>query len=480
MKQAHPLQRRVLKFIHQEQLISNNDSILVAVSGGPDSVALLHILLSLRSACGIGQIGVLHFNHQLRGKASEEDRAFVEALAETFGIPCHAGSEDVRDYQRRHRISLEMAARACRQRFFKDALRQIEIGRIALGHTANDQAEEILLRLFRGTGPSGMSGMPPKTGDGIIRPLLLATRQEILTYLDDHELGFREDLSNGDTTIQRNALRHRIVPAIENHFHPRAVEVLCRHARLAADENSYWSGLLADEWRALGVEETPSRIQVASQRLLNLHPALCRRLLRLALERLGGNLQGIYAVHIQSLYRLLTGKVSGRSMQLPGWLRATLDGGFFVLSREPPGALPDVMENISPTIRCPGQYCFSSFEFHISLREPPPPDDLTSSREGPDSICLDADTIKWPLFLRSWKSGDRFRPLGLGGTKKLQDFFVDCKIPRSQRGRIPLLCDQEKICWVVGHRLDDRVKVTPQTRQVLIIERRSQHPALST
>ena len=250
MRQSHPFQRRVLNYIRQEQLIVGKDSILVAVSGGPDSVALLHVLVSLQAFCGIAQIAVLHFDHQLRGNASAADRAFVEALAETFGLPFHPGSEDVRCYRQQHRISLEMAARACRHRFFKEALSQLQANRIALGHTANDQAEELLLRLFRGTGPSGMSGMPPKTPGGLIRPLLSTTRNEILTYLHDQQLSFREDLSNRDTANQRNAVRHIIVPAIEKHFHPQVVDVLCRHARLVKDEESCWNELLADHWRS--------------------------------------------------------------------------------------------------------------------------------------------------------------------------------------------------------------------------------------
>jgi tRNA(Ile)-lysidine synthase len=473
MKGVHPFQRRVLNFIHQERLISSKDLILTAVSGGPDSVALLHVLVSLREVCGIGRIAVLHFDHQLRGDASAADRTFVEALAETFGLPFRAGSADVRCYRQQHRISLEMAARACRHRFFKEALSQLKAKEIALGHTANDQAEEILLRLFRGAGPSGMSGMPPKTAGGIIRPLLFSTRKEILTYLHDQKLSFREDQSNRDMAHQRNAVRHKILPAIEDHFHPKVVDVLCRNARLVEDEESYWNELLAHLWRTHCVAETPSRIEMRSQDLLNLHPALRRRLLRLALQRLRGNLQGVYAVHIESVCRLLVSRVSGRSTQLPGTLCAMIEGEFLVLSMESPGASPAIVEDYSQTMSGPGRYRFSSFELHLSLRDAPSPVDAGSCREHPDTAWVDAGAIRWPLSLRFWKSGDRFRPLGLKGSKKLQDFFVDSKVPRSQRGRVLLLCDQEKICWVVGHRLDDRVKVTSLTEHVLIIERSS-------
>ncbi len=255
MKQLHPLQRRVRDFIRQEQLLAGKDLVLVAVSGGPDSVALLHILVSLRESCGISKIAVLHFDHQLRGNASAADRDFVEALATTFDLPFHCGAEDVLSYHKQHKISVEMAARACRHRFFKDALTRLEAHAIALGHTANDQAEELLLRLFRGSGPGGMSGMHPRTRGGLIRPLLFATRNEIIAYLRDKKLSFREDSSNNDPAYQRNALRHELFPVLEKHFHPRVVEVLCRHARLATDDESCWRDLLASQWTTVCVGE---------------------------------------------------------------------------------------------------------------------------------------------------------------------------------------------------------------------------------
>ncbi len=471
MTQVHPFARRVLSHLHQEQLIAREDSILVAVSGGPDSVALLHVLVSLREACGIRQIAVLHFDHQLRGGESTADSDFVMALAATFGLQVHTGSEDVRSYHHRHRISLEMAARACRHRFFEDALSRLEANALALGHTANDQAEEILLRLFRGAGPSGMAGMRPRTAGRLIRPLLYATRKEILVYLHDHKLSFREDASNRDLTHQRNAVRHSLFPLLGKHFHPHVVEVLCRHARLGADEESYWRDLLAAHWPAVCTAEAPSRIILSGRALLGRHPALQRRLLRLAIERLQENLQGIYAAHIETLCKLLASGTPGRSIQLAGGLWALLEEEFLVLSREPQKSLPVIQEDFCQTMDGPGRYQFSSFALGLSLKDVPSSADAGPFHDVPGTIWLDAGTIKWPLFLRFWKNGDRFHPLGLGGSKKLQDFFVDSRVPRKERVCVPLLCDQEKICWVVGYRLDDRVKVTPQTQQILIIEK---------
>ncbi len=472
MTPVHPFARRVLRYVHQEQLIAGGDSILVAVSGGPDSVALLHILVSLRELCGITRIAVLHFDHRLRGHASARDRNFVEALATTLGLPFHMASEDVLSYRHRHRLSLEMAARACRHRFFKDALSRLEADALALGHTANDQAEEILLRLFRGAGPPGMAGMRSRTAGGLIRPLLFATRREILAYLHNQKLSFHEDDSNRDPAHQRNAVRLAILPVVGKHFHPRVVEVLCRHARLAADEESCWQDLLAAHWPAVCMAEAPSRITLSGRALLDRHPALQKRLLRTAIERLQTNLQGIYAGHIEALCKLLARRATGSSLPLPGGLWAMLEGECLVLSREPRAALPSIEPDFSQNMNGPGQYDFSIFELGLSLKDVPAATHASPFHEAPDTIWLDASAIKWPLFLRFWKHGDRFHPLGLAGSKKLQDFFVDSRVPRGERGRVPLLCDREKIIWIVGYRLDDRVKVTPRTERMLIIEKR--------
>ena len=471
MKRFHPFLRRVRHYLQREQLIVRNDSVLVAVSGGPDSVVLLHVLVCLREFCGISRIAVLHFDHQLRGDASAADRDFVKALAETFGLAFHAASEDVRAYQLRHRLSLEMAARACRHRFFREALSRFEANAIALGHTANDQAEEILLRLLRGTGPSGMAGMRSRTTGGLIRPLLFATRKDITAYLEDQQLSFREDVSNRDQAHQRNALRHSIFPVLESAFHPGVVEVLCRHTRLAAEEESCWQDLLATHWATVCTAESPSRIVLSRRDLLALHPALQKRLLRSAIERLQGNLQGVYAAPIEALCRMLAGRAPDRSISLPGGLWVLFEGGFLIFSREFQESIPPVGEDFILTMNGPGRYRYPSFGVSLGLEVIPSTEGAGPFPDGRDTAWLDAGRIKWPLFLRFWKHGDRFYPLKLGGSKKLQDFFVDSRVPARVRRRVPILCDQEKICWVVGYRLDDRVKVTPQTERILAIER---------
>lgn len=472
MISLHPFEKRASDYILQHQLIEHGDDVLAAVSGGPDSLALLHVLLSLRKPLEMGRITILHFDHRLRGEDSDADRAFVEATAQTLGLPCLSERQDVLEYHLQNHISLEMAARACRHRFFRDAMERLGARRLALGHTANDQAEEVLLRLLRGAGPSGTAGMLPKTDQGAIRPLLFATRPQILHYLHEAGLAFREDASNLDPFCQRNALRLKVFPVLEEHFHHRVAETISRHTELVQDEEDYWNQEIQAHWPAILVEESRERTALRIPELSKLHPALQRRMLRYAIQRFRGSLLGIYAVHIEVLCRWITRATSGRSLHLPAGLRAAKEAGeriiFFV---EPQSqALTDFQLPLAE-LRGPGVYRFPSFHLDLSLKEAPR-DACGEAATTPSYVAwIDADKIKWPLLIRSWQPGDRFHPLGLGGAKKLQDYFTDSKIPAPERKRIPLLCDQEKICWIVGYRLDDRVKVTRQTKRMLVVRR---------
>jgi len=470
MQALHPFQRQIFNYIGARDLIREGDHVLVAVSGGPDSVALLHVLRALSSLLRIGQLTMLHLDHQLRGAASAEDARYVQDLATQFGIPIISRSLDVPSYQREHRVSLEMAARACRRQFFLEMLRELGAQKVAVGHTADDQAEELLLRLFRGTGPSGLTGMKVSTPEGIIRPMLCVSREQILMYLNDQNLTFRTDSSNQDLFCQRNILRHQLFPLLRERFHPRVVQTLCRCAELTRDEENYWDAQIQSNWPRVCLEEKEDRLCLAVSRLIELPAALQRRLLRFALERFCGHLQRIYAVHVDAFRRLILADSSRKELHLPNRVRVIRSGDALVLSRGAPAANP-LDER---TVESSGTHVFGDFSLHLREEERSAlgAADFRALSTVPHQVWLDADRLQWPLIVRSWRPGDRFQPMGLGGSKKLQDFFTDAKIPKEQRCRIPLLCDQEKICWVTGCRLDDRVKITAQTQRVLIVEMR--------
>lgn len=481
MIDSHPLIRRAAAFIQKERLIDPGCALFAGVSGGPDSVALLHVLAGLRETLEIRRITLLHFNHRLRGEASDADQTFVTSLAERMGLECLVGSDDVRGIAAETGVSLEMAGRMCRHRFFQEALETGSGDCVALAHTANDQAEEALLRLFRGTGPTGMAGMLPKTARGIIRPLLFAWRRDILDYLEAGGHSFREDASNAVSSCQRNALRLEVLPLIERHFHGKVLDAVVRHSELVRDEESWWNAQIRELWGSVCREHSRDRLVLDCGGVKALHFALRRRLLRHGIESLQGHLQRIYAVHVEALQDLACGSGGTAHLDLPGQLHARREGESLILSigeAKSEGAPSEPF--FEATFEGVGEYRLLDWEWTLRVTEAGEEDRGASTAMGLDGLALEAhmdvDALVWPLRVRAWAPGDRFMPLGLKATKKLQDFFVDAKVERNRRGRIPLLCDREKICWVVGLRLDERVKVTPLTQRVLVVRLRSRNP----
>jgi len=456
--------------MQRHRMIRPGDSLLIGVSGGPDSVALLHMLKTLQIELGLQRMTAAHFEHGLRGAESLEDQAFVEKMCAELGVDCRCGAEDVRGQAREMRVSWEMAARFCRHRFLR-SLAMEENCRIALAHNANDQAEEVLLRLCRGSGPSGLAGMRPVEESGIVRPLLFATRAEILDYLDAWGIAYRNDSSNEAPVCQRNRIRLEVLPLLEKIMDTGVADCIQRHARLARDEEEYWKAILADLWPKVCLSEGEGEVRLRIGEIRELHPALARRVLRHAIDRLQGHLQRITAHHIELIFTLVREGRPGSGIHLPSSLRARLQAESLLLSLEKKRREPGPAPGEPWIIEGPGVWSRGSLTLKLQIMQvkdmdPPLPWTTTEKHKA----SMDAERICWPLYLRNWQPGDRFQPLGISGHKKLQDFFVDLKIPRETRKAIDILCDSEKICWILGHRLDDRVKVTCRTQRVLFIE----------
>lgn len=457
----HPFEKNTLDFIRRRHLLDGGPILGVAVSGGPDSVALLHALYALKPSLPISSLIVVHYDHGLRGEDSSADRRFVEELAAGLGCAVVVGAGDVRRVQRDHRISLEMAARLCRRAFYLEAMRGQNIRRLALGHTADDQAEEVLLRLCRGTGPGGLRGMRAETAEGFVRPLLWASRAEILDYLKEKGRPFREDATNREGFCQRNRLRHEVMPLLEKIFHPRVRRVLCRHADLAAEDEDFWDRQVDGAWGRVAIVEQSDQVVLDASEMKALPGALSSRVFLRALQKIDFP-SGIFAVHVKALERLLHRAPSGRELTLPAGLRALREGSRIVLTRRGEEAPTEESREMPG----PGCYGLPRFQAELTIHETRFHADMIGDRD-PWTVVLDAEAVLWPLKVRTFQPGDRFRPLGGPGSKKLQDFFTDAKVPRTARRRVPLVCDREKICWVVGYRLDDRVKVTDRTRATL-------------
>ncbi len=417
------------------KMLEPGEALLVGVSGGPDSVALLDTLVKSG-----WRPHVCHLNHQLRGPASDADAEFVRALATQYGLKNTiewrkvAGDED--------------GARRARHEFFAKVAAQTGIQKLALAHTADDQVETFLLRLLRGAGVPGLVGIWPERQLGklrVIRPMLKVRRTEVLEYLSAQGLKYREDASNADTRFTRNRIRHELLPLLERDFNPAIREVLLHTAEILRDEDFYLLHHVAQRFYMTVCQNDAVNVKA----LANCPVAIQRRVLRFWL---GGDAESgprFTFDQIEAVRHAALGDSPSAEVDLPYEL---------VVYREYEWLRKDQRSELEP-IRglWPLSLCGETTIGELGVR-------FVIGEEGER---FDADALGDGLFVRTWENGDRFQPLGMSEAKKLQDFFVDEKVPRRRRGRVPLVCAADgRIAWVVGHRIADLFKVTERTRRV--------------
>lgn len=442
------------------RMLQPGDQVLVAVSGGPDSVALCHLLQRLRPSYHL-ELLAAHIHHGLRGAEADEDARFVEDFCRRFHIPVVVHHLPVHAWRQRHGGSLQMAARTLRYQYLHQAMMEREASKLALGHTADDQAEEVLLRLFRGAGPRGLAGMPACNRKGVIRPLIDCHRLEIMNYLDRYGLAFRQDSSNLKPWCQRNLLRLEFLPRLERYFNSKLNATLVRTTKIFQEEGDFWDSLLGVWFEQHVCTAASGGLQLPLEPLLSSHPAMQRRLLRRVVEQVAGSLRGLAFQHTEMLLHLCQSAAASCQIQLPGMVVAEKNYGRLTVALKPKTA-----EDFHYEISGPGVHFFPLLEHSLEIQLLEDGADVQFSGD-PTEVMMDEDQVSFPLYLRSSKPGDRFRPLGLGGAKKVKDFFIDAKVARRLRRQIPILCSKEHIAWIVGYRLDDRVKITPETRRIL-------------
>jgi tRNA(Ile)-lysidine synthase len=438
---------------------------VLAVSGGPDSVALCHILHRLRSELALEPV-VAHVHHGIRGKEADDDARFVSAMAKALDLPAVMRAVDVRAWQRARGGSLQMAARTLRYQVLRQVMAEQRADRLALGHNADDQAEELFLRLLRGAGPRGLRGMAARSTGGIIRPLLACHRVEILDYLRHHSLSWREDRSNLEPWCQRNRLRLEVLPLLRDHFNSNLNATLVRTAAIFEDEENFWESLVEDWLDRHAHREGEGVLNLPLTELLETHPALQRRLLRRGLEVTCGHLAGFGFHHVDLLLGLCRSEGANREIHLPNLAVAEKSYGRLIIR-----PLRPTPEPFRHEISGPGFYYLRDLDHTLSMEETEGETPIRFGRD-PSEVVMDRDCVFFPMLLRTVQPGDRFRPLGMRGSKKLKDVFIDGKISKAGRRLVPVLCDAHRIIWVVGHRIDDRVRVTAQTRRLLRIEYR--------
>ncbi len=463
-----PLEQRVLDFIRQHQLVPGDRKLLVAVSGGPDSVCLLHTLVNLQKELKV-KLHLAHLNHQLRGAESEADADYVADLALKLGIPATIERREVKGYQARERLSLEEAAREVRYSFLAEVAKSIGADRVAAGHTRDDHIETILMHLIRGTGTKGLRGLQPytewksKTGSLIIiRPLLEISHQETEDYCRQHKLRPRLDASNLSLSPLRNRVRHQLLPLLES-YNPRMAEALLRAGRIASDDIGFLDKEITRLWDDI-IHQQEKAIVLDREGFDPLPPALKRYLLRASVEKLLGSAKDIETRHIEEMMSLVT-KPAGKRLSLPQGLTFFIEYNQYRLTSDSASLSPfPTLEDEVP-LNIPGQTSLPGWRIEAAII------DRERMTEKDDfTAYLDLGKTGGKLTVRPRRRGDRFQPLGLPQAKKVGEFMIDAKIPRTWRGKIPIVCSPEQIVWVVGWRIDERAKVTEDTKKVLRLE----------
>lgn len=470
-----PLARRVAEAAVRHRLFRRGEHIVAAVSGGPDSVALLSVLAELAPGWNLS-VSTVHIEHGLRGAESLEDARFVQTLSARMGLTCVCESVDVRGTVERESVrrrqSLQHAARDVRYCAMSRVAASLGATKIALGHTADDQAETLLMWMLRGAGQAGLAGIPPVRESLYIHPLLEVSRAEILEYVTAESLPFREDSSNAKPMYVRNRLRLELMPLLKR-FNPSVVKALGRQAAIVRDENAWLDRITAAHLSRLGRRQANGELLLDREGVKILPIALQRRLIRLAVQRASGS---AYGPRFDSVGRVLAHLVDGQS-------GSTLTIDRTVITRE--------YRQLRFAPRAPEQHASPAAPAFFEMALPIPStrvwpltgqvitvgttDSISAAQafESPDPLrraLFDADTVTPDLMVRSRRPGDMFQPAGMGGRrKKLQDYFADRRLPRRERSRTPLIVAPEGIIWVAGHRMDHRFRLRPTTTRTLIV-----------
>jgi len=467
---------RVRATIDDYGLLPRGATVVVAVSGGPDSLCLLHVLSALRDEYGVA-LHVAHLNHRLRPEA-DADAEFVAALAQSWGLPCTVGTADVRTLATAEHRSLEEAARVARYRFLAQVACDVGAQVVAVGHNADDQVETVLMHCLRGAGLAGLRGMrrrapwpeaalagcPPPS---LIRPLLDVPRRDIEAYGHEHGFTPRFDRTNLETTLYRNRIRHELVPMLET-YNPRIRRLLHHTADVLADDYDYLQHTIQDLWPQVVVLEVPEAVILSREAFRTLPPSPQRGLLQRAIRALRHSLRDIAWQHLERARRAALAAPAGGLVSLPGGLVLEVSyDRLLVRPADRPWHEPELpaLEGPELPLAVPGLTPLAAgWAIETRLAEQP----LASGQAR--EVCFDADQVGHDLRLRTRRPGDRLQPRGMGGHHKtVKEYMIDARVPRAARERLPLLVSDKGILWIVGQRASQLAAPTRATRRYLCL-----------
>ncbi|HBS59714.1 MAG TPA: tRNA lysidine(34) synthetase TilS [Firmicutes bacterium] len=457
---------RVRETIRKFDMLKRCDKIVVAVSGGPDSMALLHIMRNMQKEYKL-QLYAAHVNHMLRGVEADEDAAFVANLCKAWEIPCFVTRINVPSIMAERKLSAEEAAREVRYHFLQHVAAITGSNKIAVGHNADDQAETILMRFLRGSGPGGLTGIPA-VRSGIIRPLIEIFRVDIAQYCQEWGIETREDSSNKRLIYLRNRIRHNLIPHLESDYNNQLRKNLVTLGEILQGEESYWSEIVENELsRTVLWQEGTPYIQIEQFNALS--KALQRRVLRAVFQR--KEITGAGFVHVEEVRDLLVRGSVGAALHLPGNWRVIRHYAHVALEKEVPGEeeiinVPEpVLLKVPGTVRLPAAKLVAEITVGSGR---------CTGRPGDKVGLFDLEKLHSPLYVRTRKPGDKFFHTGTGHRKKLKEYFIDRKVPRAERDRILLITHGDDILWIVGYYADERYLAHNTTQKVLCIELREE------
>ena len=443
---SSPLYKNVKTFVRTHKLFGRGKRVLVAVSGGIDSVVLLDLLAQLSAELEF-ELSVLHVNHQLRGKESDADEQFVRSLAGQYGLSFSGTRVNTKKEAAKEKRSIQEVARELRYSFF--FMKKPEADTVATAHNANDNAETMMLNFFRGTGIDGLAGIPVSRDKGwIVRPLLFATRAEIVAYARERKLKYREDSSNRKESYSRNFIRRNIIPALEKRINPSLVHTLSQTSTVLKHCAEYLAGQIGEAFSAV-VSEKEGSMFFRKDRLQSLHPYMQQMIVHHAFMKNG--IEPSFE-RVAALLALPDAEKGSRIDCGEGW-KAENDSTSILLSNR------DAADPFSYELKKEGTVAGNSFTISIKKCAA-----LPNKLGGQASIeYVDASKIRFPLRVRSWNKGDVFVPIGMKHRKKVSDLLVDLKISRADKEQIPIVESRGEIIWIAGLRLDDRFKITTTT-----------------
>jgi len=454
------IEKQFLKTIKKYNMVKKGDKIIVGVSGGPDSVCLLHLFNKFRNELGVF-LYVAHLDHMFRGKESEEDARFVETLCYNWNIPFFSDKVDVPSYAKKSGLSPEDAARRARYDFFQRVKEQIKAQKIATGHNQNDHEETILMNILRGSGLDGLVGIDAVRGT-YIRPLIEIPRNEIEKYLKQEDIPFKIDATNLTTDYFRNSLRLELIPLIRGKYCPHLGQSLRRLSEIVRRDVAFMEEA-TEKAGFYVIRRESGKVIINVKRFSKQHEAIKYRLVRRAVERLSGNVKDFELKHSKLLVDFIEKASPGSMIDLPKNLQGIKEYDDVTLSKVISDEIPDYYY----VLKVPGETTIK--ETGINIKAYIKPNDEIKITPDTDIAYLDYDKIESNLIIRNRLPGDRFKPLGGMGFKKLKDFFIDEKVPRMKRNKTPIVEADGKIVWVGGMRIDDRFKVTDETKTVLVL-----------